>query len=70
MEPINMSHKRSEGGRTTESTGDSIKESGGMMGVCEGFSKAPSFIPERIQVWDEIMARQKEEIASFPKETI
>ena len=59
-----------DGKRTTKTTGQSIKDSGVKIGVLMKFEKNPKYLEDRMTIFDEIMSKQKEEIASFPREDI
>ena len=51
-------HKRQEGARTKAATGGSIKDTDVKIGGDWKFQKNPSFLKERLAIWESLFTKQ------------
>jgi len=52
-------HKRQEGARTKAATSGTVKKDGKIGGEWK-FQKGPQFLKDRLAIWDDLYAKQKE----------
>jgi threonyl-tRNA synthetase len=63
-------HSRKDNKRIIESTGKDIQQSGEKIGLEIKFESNPSYLEERLKIWEELYAKHEEKLAQMPRERI